>query len=45
MNVFDYGTLPALVAADWEDFEFDVALDSGCAEHVCDSIDVPASAV
>ena len=39
LNVLDYQSQPAL-AADWQDIEFDAALDSGCVEHVCDSADV-----
>ena len=31
----------ALLSTEWEDIEFEVALDSGSQDHVCDEVDCP----
>ena len=39
-----YGDQPASVmmnSDEWEDVEFDVALDSGCTDHFCADVAIP----
>ena len=39
------GASEVLVAENWDDIEFEVALDSGSVDHVCDELDTPGYAL